>query len=73
MITDPLRTREGCRVAGSARGGCLVGRCGRLRVVQGEVGVEVDVGGSRAFVAEPQGDHSAVNAGVQQSHRAGVA
>lgn len=37
-----------------------------------EVGVEVDLGGAYVFVAEPEGDDGKVDAGLEESHGAGV-
>ncbi len=36
------------------------------------VGVDVGLGRADVCVAEPEGDHGAVDAGVQQRHRAAV-
>jgi hypothetical protein len=40
---------------------------------EGEVGVDVDLGGGDLLVAEPQGDDGGVDAGVQQPHGGGMA
>ena len=42
-------------------------------VLEGEVGVQVDLRGLGALVAEPERDHRSVDAGVQQPHRRRVA
>ena len=38
----------------------------------GEVGVQVDLGGVGALVAEPERDHREIDVGVQQAHRGAV-
>ena len=58
----------------SAGASCAVAGFGRVLVLlEGEVGVEVDLGGLDALVAEPEGDDAGVDAGVEESHRGGVA
>ena len=45
---------------------------GERLLLQFEVGVQVDLCGVDADVAEPERDHAGVDAGVQQPHRGGV-
>jgi hypothetical protein len=45
---------------------------GECLLFQRQVGVEVDLGGVDADVSEPEGDHAAVDAGVEESHGGGV-
>jgi hypothetical protein len=40
---------------------------------QGEVGVQVDLGGFDRFVTQPDGDECAVYPSLEQFHRSGVA
>jgi hypothetical protein len=49
------------------------GREGQRLLLDADVGVEVGVCGPDAGVAEPEGDHGGVDAGVQQGHGAAVA
>ena len=41
-------------------------------LLDGHVGVEVDVGGSQVGVSEPAGDDGGVDTGLEQGHRAAV-
>src|SRR5918999_1795572 len=49
------------------------GGAGERPFLQGEVGVEVDLGRVDVFVAEPEGDDRGVDAGVQEPNRRRVA
>ena len=46
---------------------------GQRAFLQGEVGVEIDLGCLDAFVAKPESDDGGVTASLQQVHRAGMA
>src|SRR5438270_11796207 len=57
-----------------AAGRKLVRRgAGQRAFLQGEVGVEIDLGCLDAFMAKPESDDGGVNASLQQVHRAGMA
>ncbi len=52
-------------MAGNGRVGWLVGWCGEGAFFDGEVAVEVDLGGLDFFVAEPEGDDGYFYAGAK--------
>ena len=50
-------------------------RCGASQgaLLQGQIRIKVDLRGLDALVAEPEGDDGAIDAGLEQMNRGGVA
>src|SRR6266545_7372955 len=68
---EELQKLVGGGLVSARRGGRWSGPVQGL-LLEGEVGVQVDLRGGRRLVAEPESDDGGVDAGVQQAHRRGV-